>query len=235
MKYTTSTGKRLGGCRGLKNDKLKAIDFYLVTDAILTRKGIVHDIQQALEAGCSIIQYREKKKSTREMIGESEKIITLTVDKALFLVNDRVDVALATDADGVHIGQDDMPYVLARKLLGNAKIIGVTVHNADEALEAERMGADYVGLSPIFATSTKLDAGKACGVSMIREVRKRIHIPIVVIGGITRENVAETIRAGADAAVAISAVVSSEDVYREVREFIEIIREAKRHQDQGLR
>ena len=227
MKYTTSTGKKLRGCRGLKNDKLKATDFYLVTDATLTRKGILHDIQQALEAGCSIIQYREKKKSTREIIGEAEKIKTLTGGKALFLVNDRVDVALATDADGVHIGQDDMPYQLARKLLGADKIIGVTVHNLLEAFDAEQMGADYVGLSPIFATTTKEDAGTACGVSMIREVREKIRIPIVVIGGITKENVAVTIKAGADAAASISAVVSSGNVYREVKDFIRIIREAR--------
>jgi thiamine-phosphate pyrophosphorylase len=232
MKYITSTPKKLRGCRGLKNNKLKAMDFYLVTDAGLSRKGIIHDIQRALDAGCSIIQYREKKKTTREMIGEAEKIKTLTLGKALFLVNDRVDVALASEADGVHIGQEDMPYTMARKLLGDGKIIGVTVHNVCEAMEAERIGADYVGLSPIFTTGTKKDAGTACGVSMICEIRGKIHIPIVAIGGITRENAAETILAGADSTAAISAVVSSENVYREVKEFIELIREAKRNREQ---
>jgi len=211
----------------LKKDKLQEMDYYLVTDSSLTRKGIFQDISQALDAGCSIVQYREKLKNTREMIEDAEKIKSIIDSRALFLVNDRIDIALAVDADGVHIGQDDMPYQFARKLLGANKIIGVTVHNSLEAFAAEQMGADYTGLSPIFSTTTKEDAGNACGVSMIREVREKIRIPIVVIGGITKENVAETIKAGADAAASISAVVSSGNVYGEVKDFIRIIRDAR--------
>jgi len=211
----------------LKKDKLKKMDFYLVTDSYLTKQGVLQDIRQALDAGCSVIQYREKRLNTREMIREAEEIKSIIKNEAVFLINDRIDVALAVDADGVHIGQDDMPYNLARKLLGDDKIIGVTVHNTVEALEAEKNGADYVGLSPIFATGTKKDAGRACGVSMISMVRKKIHIPIVVIGGISKENVKKTIETGADAAVAISAVVSSGNVYGEVKDFIRLIREAR--------
>ncbi len=206
---------------------LRSMDFYFVTDSGLSRRGTVHDVKQALEAGCAVIQYREKEKSTRMMVEEARRLREMCGGRVVFLVNDRIDVALAADADGVHIGQEDMPFEIARKLLGPNRIIGLTVHDIPEALEAERLGADYIGLSPIFHTSTKKDAGIARGVGLIAEVRQRIHMPIVVIGGITRENVAETIRAGADAAAAISAVVCAGDVESEVREFRKIIREAK--------
>ena len=211
----------------LKRGKLKIIDFYLVTDSGLSRKGARHDVEQAVKAGCGIIQYREKRKSTKKMVEEALELKILCKDRAIFLLNDRVDVALATGADGVHIGQDDMPFEMARNMLGGDKIIGLTVHDIEEAKIAEKKGADYIGLSPIFSTSTKNDAGKACGTSMITEVRKHVKLPIVSIGGISKENVREVIQAGSDAAVAISAVVCAEDVYREISEFIQIIQRAK--------
>jgi len=211
----------------LKRDKLRSMDFYLVTDSRLSRLGILSDVERALDAGCTVIQYREKEKCTRDMVSEAGRIRGLCAGRALFLVNDRVDVALAAGADGVHLGQDDMPFELARRILGPERIIGLTVHDESEAEGAGRAGADYVGLSPIFATSTKADAGRACGVAMIARVKALIRSPVVVIGGITKENVAGAIRAGADAAVAISVVVGAEDVAREVREFIGIIRKEK--------
>jgi thiamine-phosphate pyrophosphorylase len=210
-----------------RKDKLAAADFYLVTDSRLTKHGVASDVALAVGAGCAVVQYREKDAPTRRMVEEARIIHDICRNRALFLVNDRVDVALASDADGVHLGQDDMSYGDARRLLGPNAIIGLTVHDEREAEETSRLGADYVGLSPIFPTGTKADAGEACGVGMIERVRARIAIPIVVIGGITKANVAETILAGADAAVAISAVVTSDDTTREVREFREIIRRAK--------
>ena len=161
------------------------------------------------------------------MIEEALKIISMCKERAIFIVNDRIDVALAVDADGVHIGQDDMPYEITRKLFGEDKIIGLTVHNIEEAVHAEKIGADYIGLSPIFTTSTKKDAGKAHGTSMIEKVRKNVELPIIAIGGIDKRNVEEVIKAGANAAVAISAVVSSIDVYKEVCDFITLINKAK--------
>jgi len=212
----------------LKKDLLHQIDFYFVTDSGLSRNGTLNDVEQAIKAGCKIIQYREKIKSTGEMIKEALHIKSLCRDRAIFIVNDRVDVALAVDADGVHIGQDDMPFEIARVLLGKEKIIGLTVHNVEEAVYAENIGADNIGLSPIFTTSTKKDAGAACGISMIENVRKNVQLPIVAIGGITKDNVENVIKAGADAAVAISVVVSAADVYKEAVDFIAIINEAKR-------
>lgn len=211
----------------MKKDMLKEIDFYMVTDSGLSRKGTLSDVEQALNAGCRIIQYREKHKSTKVMIEEGKRLKKMCKDRAIFLVNDRVDVALAIDADGVHIGQDDMPFMIARKQLGERKIIGLTVHNVEETQFAGMIGADYVGLSPIFETGTKKDAGKACGLTMITEVRKKTKLPIVAIGGIAGGNVEDVIKAGADAAVAISAVVNSEDVYREIEMLIEIISNVK--------
>jgi len=206
---------------------LKEIDFYLVTDSGLSKKGTLSDVREAVEAGCKIVQYREKNKSTKEMVDEASEIKKICGDRAIFLVNDRIDVALAVDADGVHIGQDDMPIEIAKKLLSSEKIIGLTVHNVEEAIEAEKNGADYVGLGSIFNTSTKKDAGEGIGPASIREVKKAIKIPVVAIGGINKENCIPVVENGADSLVAISAVVCSDDVKRETRQFIELIREIK--------
>lgn len=210
-----------------KKTLLKVIDFYLVTDSGLSKKGTLSDVKEAVEAGCKIVQYREKNSSTKEMVTEAAEIKRICSDKAIFLVNDRIDVALAVDADGVHIGQEDMPIETARKLLGENKIIGLTVHNKEEAIEAEKKGADYIGLSPIFDTATKKDAGDGIGPGKIQEIKRSISIPIVVIGGINKENCESVVKNGADSLVAISAVVCSDDVKRETRSFIEIIRRKK--------
>lgn len=210
-----------------KHSLLKKIDFYLVTDSGLSKKGTLSDVKEAVEAGCKIVQYREKNLSTREMIREAAEIKRICSDKAIFLVNDRIDVALAVDADGVHIGQDDMPIETARRLLGECKIIGLTVHNADEAIEAEKKEADYVGLSPIFDTATKKDAGDGIGPDKIREIKNAINIPIVAIGGINKENCKSVIRNGADSLVAISAVVCSDDVKSETLYFIDLVQKIK--------
>ncbi|MDK2892639.1 thiamine phosphate synthase [Methanohalophilus sp.] len=202
---------------------LKNIDFYLVTDSGLSRKGTLSDVKSAVEAGCKIVQYREKAKSTKEMIEEAILIRKICGDNAIFLVNDRIDVALAVGADGVHIGQEDMPIDLARNILGENKIIGLTVHNTDEAIEAERKGADYVGFSPIFDTTTKKDAGMGVGPERIQAVKTAIDIPIVAIGGINKDNCISVIENGADSLVAISAVVCSDDVRKETEYFIETI------------
>lgn len=210
-----------------KSSLLKEIDFYLVTDSGLSKKGTLSDVKDSVESGCKIVQYREKNKSTKDMIDEASEIKRICSGRAIFLVNDRVDVALAVDADGVHIGQDDMPIETARKILGADKIIGLTVHSVDEAVEAEKSCADYVGLGSIFDTSTKKDAGQGIGPARIREVMNAIKVPVVAIGGINKENCRSVIENGADSLVAISAVVCSDDVKKETREFIDIIREMK--------
>lgn len=212
-----------------KRTLMELIDFYLVTDSGLSRKGTFSDVKEAVDAGCRIVQYREKNKCTKKMVLEASKIKEICGNKAIFLVNDRVDVALAVDADGVHVGQEDMPIDIVRKLLGPDKIIGLTVHNTKQALEAEIQGADYVGLSPIFNTSTKRDAGDGIGPESIRAVKEAINVPVVAIGGINLNNCESVIMGGADSLVAISAVLCSDDVKKEIKKVRDIINTAKKN------
>ncbi len=142
----------------------------------------------------------------------------------LFLINDRVDIALSSGADGVHLGQADMPCRAARSLLGPDKIIGITVHNLAEAQEAQNLGADYLGISPIFKTATKPDAGKPAGIALIEEIRRQVDIPLIAIGGIDHSNAPEVVRAGADGLCAISCVVTKENVAQEIKKFQELFR-----------
>ncbi len=194
--------------------------YYFITDAALSRAGNLSDVRSAVLAGTEIVQYRNKSSETRPMFEEALAIKKLLAGtRTKLIINDRIDIALAVDADGVHIGQDDMPYDTARRLLGPGKIIGVTVHDFRESIEAERAGADYLGISPIFATDTKADAGKPCGTAVIREIKERCTAPIVAIGGIGLNNVDEVIHAGAGMVCAISAVVAAGDVKNAILNF----------------
>jgi len=192
--------------------------FYFITDTSLSRKGNISDVKNALAAGAEVVQYRNKTASTKEMYEEALKLRRICKD-ATFLINDRVDIALAVNADGVHLGGKDLPYEIARRLLGKKKTIGLTVHNVRGALLAQKLGVDYLGVSPIFFTGTKQDAGKPIGLEMLKKIKKNISLPIVAIGGINLSNTPEVILAGADAVSAISAVVSKADVKREILKF----------------
>jgi len=202
---------------------LQNIDFYFITDSMLTKKTVIYDVRAALKAGVKIIQYREKNKSTKKMFEEASQIKKLCAGKALFLINDRIDIALAVNADGVHLGQDDMPYPIARLLLGKNKIIGITAHNVTEAVIAESSEADYLGASPIFGTKTKTDAGRQAGLQLIRGIKKNVKIPVIAIGGINSDNIVSVMEAGADSAAAISAVIAKNNVQAECRKFVKII------------
>lgn len=208
-------------------NKLDDIDFYFVTDSELSKNKIFSDVESALKAGCKIVQYREKNKSTKDMIYEGKQLKQLCNGKAIFLINDRVDISLAVEADGVHIGQEDIPYQTARMLLGKDKIIGLTAHNLEEAIEAEKLGVNYIGLAPIFKTGTKEDVREPIGTRMIEIVRKKVSLPIIAVGGINKNNVKEVIESGADSVVSIYAVLNSNNIYHELTEFIDIIKECK--------
>jgi thiamine-phosphate pyrophosphorylase len=192
--------------------------YYFITDSGLSRSGNVLDVRKAESCGVRIVQYRNKHANTKEMCEEAVRLREIC-SNALFLINDRIDVVLAADADGVHLGQSDMPYIAARRILGPDKIIGITVHNLSEALEAQRLGANYLGVSPIFPTATKPDAGKPAGIVLIEKIRALVDIPLIAIGGINLANAPEVIKAGADGLCAISAVVTKEDVGQEIRKF----------------
>jgi thiamine-phosphate pyrophosphorylase len=195
--------------------------YYFITDTGLSRQGSVSDVRNALAAGVRIVQYRAKAAGTRVMLAEALELKRLC-QGAIFLINDRVDVALAVDAGGVHLGQEDMPYETARRFLGPDKIIGITVSSLAEALTAARQGADYLGVSPVFFTTTKPDAGAPTGLPLLREIRAAVDLPLAAIGGITLTNAPEVIAAGADMICAISQVVTHPDVCVAVQKFQEI-------------
>ncbi len=192
--------------------------FYFITDAQLTRAGIFNDVKAALAAGVEVVQYRNKSLSTKEMFKEA-LILRKLCRKITFLINDRVDLAQALGADGVHLGQDDLPYRQARELLGKNKIIGLTVHSLSQAQDAEKIGVDYLGVSPIFGTKTKSDAGKPVGCVLIKKIKEQIALPIIAIGGINLLNAREVISAGADGLTVISALVTKTNVKKEIEKY----------------
>ncbi len=203
---------------------------YLITDAELGR-GRSHRqiVAAAIYGGVTVVQYREKNASTRRMVEEALELRQLCCSYNVpFIVNDRLDVALAVDADGVHVGQDDMPAALARKLIGPGKILGVSVENVTQARAALADGADYVGASPIFATPTKPDAPAPMGVEGLQELARVCTVPIVAIGGLNASNAAGILRAGAAGLAVVSAIVSADDVERAARELKQIIGVATR-------
>jgi len=192
--------------------------FYFITDSSLSRVGNYGDVKSALKADVKVIQYRNKSPDTK-LIFKEALLLRRLCKHAIFLVNDRIDITLAVNADGVHLGEKDLPYAVARKLLGKNKIIGLTVHNLKEARYAEKLGADYLGVSPIFSTRTKRDAGSPCGTALIKEIKRHLSIPIVAVGGINLSNAERVIHAGADCLSAISAVVTKADVKKEIEKF----------------
>ena len=211
---------------------MKTIDYslYVITDSKLSR-GRPHRevIEAAIRGGATIVQYREKSASTRQMIDEALELRDLCRARGVpFIVNDRVDIALAVDADGVHVGQDDMPAALARKLIGRDKIVGVSAENVEEARAAIADGADYLGVGAIFATATKSDAGEPIGIAGLMKIARISTVPIVGIAGINAANAASVIRAGAAGVAVVSAIVSVDDVERAARELRKAIHEARR-------
>lgn len=173
----------------------------------------------ALDGGATVIQLRDKKATTRALVEEGLALRALTRKRgALLIVNDRIDVALAIEADGAHVGQDDdMPVALARKLLGPDRILGVSAGNLQEAQIAVDSGADYLGVGPIYATHTKADAGEPIGLSLLTELASRYSTPLIAIGSIKADNSAAVLQAGAQGIAAIRAVVSAEDIVAATR------------------
>lgn len=179
-------------------------------------------VRAMLAGGIRVIQYREKKKDARQMYEECLAIRHMTKEAgALFLVNDHIDLAIAVDADGVHIGQNDLPPAVVRKLIGEDKVLGLSTHNPIEAQAAEALGCvDYIGVGPIFTTTTKADAQKAIGYDNLIAVRQAVSLPIVAIGGIKEAAVAETIAKGASMVAIISDLVGADDISEKARRLI---------------
>jgi thiamine-phosphate pyrophosphorylase len=205
------------------------MELYFITDSSF---GFTHEelARMALEAGVRAIQFREKRMSTREMYEIAKRIRKLTDDySALFIVNDRLDVALAANADGVHVGQDDMPAEAVKDV--SELILGVSVSNAVEAIEAERAGADYLGAGPVFQTSTKEDAGEAIGISGLKEIVGKTRLPVVAIGGINHSNALAVLESGCAGIAVISAIAAAPDPKKSAECLLEIVRNSRRGKD----
>jgi thiamine-phosphate diphosphorylase len=189
---------------------------------------------QALAAGVTFFQYRNKVGSRRQ-IYETSQLLAWTAARAgaVFIVNDHADIAAAVDADGVHLGQDDLPVRYARRLLGDKKIIGVSTHSIDQALAAEAAGADYVGFGPLFKTATK-DAGAAQGIENLAVIKKTVSVPVIAIGGINQENIGEVMRTRADGAAVISAVFASVNIKSSAEEMIRLMSKFKIQESGGV-
>ncbi len=186
-------------------------------------------VEAAIRGGVTVVQYREKAASTRRMIAEARELRQLCRAAGVpFIVNDRIDVALAVDADGVHVGQDDMPAPLARRLIGKGRILGVSAGNVDEARRAEEEGADYIGASPVFATPTKPDAPAPMGVEGLRKLAGAVSIPVVAIGGMNAQNARAVMLAGAAGLAVVSAIVGAQDVEATARAIADAVKEAAR-------
>jgi len=187
--------------------------FHVLTDTCLqTRFSHLKLAELAIAGGADTIQFREKGQETREMIRVAEEMRALCKRAGVtFIVNDRVDVAIACHADGVHLGQNDFPIPLARKLLGEEAIIGGSAGNMEEARKCLSEGADYIGFGPVYFTTSKEDAGPAGGIELLRRAAAEISLPIVAIGGITWENMQPVIQAGVHGIAVISAVCCQED------------------------
>jgi thiamine-phosphate pyrophosphorylase len=206
------------------------LDLYVITDETLAG-GLSHSeiARGAIDGGATAIQLRDKILPYRDFIRMGAEIRTMTRKSGvLFIVNDRLDVALACGADGVHLGQGDLRCDVARQLAPPGFIIGVSVGSEEEALDAEENGADYIALSPVFATGSKHDAGPGHGLDILKEIRTAVHIPVIAIGGIDPGNAGTVIDAGADGIAVISAVVSQPDITAAARFLKEIVSSRKR-------
>ena len=201
---------------------------YLVTDRDLCGGRSLEDVVlQSVKGGVSCVQLREKDISTRLFVSEAQRIKKLLEPYQIpLIINDRIDVALACGAGGVHIGQEDMPYSIARQLMGRKAIIGLSVETWEDVEESQRLDVDYIGVSPVFATPTKTDTKGAWGLEGLAKIKKFSRHPVVAIGGLNESNVRETVLAGADCVAVVSALCAASDPEAAARKLNNIIEEA---------
>jgi len=196
-----------------------------ITDRTYSTISLSDMVRRVLEAGVTFVQYREKRKTRREIYEEAVGLRELTrLFNAVFIVNDHADIALAVDADGVHLGQDDLPLKEARKIMGS-RIVGISTHSLEQAREAEAGGADYIGFGPIFHTTTK-DAGIPKGVDILKTIKQNVSIPAVAIGGIGIDTAVDVMQAGADC-VAVATAICRGDITANTRKLMQILQTIK--------
>ena len=206
-----------------------AYDLYVITDRRIAR-GLPHAeiARLVIAGGADVVQLRDKGLPCRDLFAAACEIRELTREAGvLFIVNDRIDIAIASGADGVHLGQDDLPLRDARRIAPPGFIIGISVGCVADAIAAESSGAGYVAASPIFPTTSKEDAGQGHGIEVLREICSAVSLPVIAIGGISPQNVPQVIAAGAEGVAVISSVVGQQDIAGAARQMKAIVRNAK--------
>ena len=200
--------------------RLPNFSLYVISDDNFSRgKDLLEVLSEAIRGGAGCIQLRGKNLSARELYALAVKVRALTANKDItFIINDRLDVALAVQADGVHLGQSDLPAAAARLIMPPGMLLGVTVRNEQQAVKAQADGASYLGAGAVFLTNTKTDTGKPMGLANLAKICRSVRIPVVGIGGINAANAGSVITAGADGVAVISSVISAADVAGAARE-----------------
>ena len=205
------------------------LELYLVTDRDLSKgRSLDWVVEKAVKGGATMLQLREKDMETKDFINEAKKIQKILKPYNIpLIINDRVDIAMAIEADGVHLGQTDMPYPMARKILGNDAIIGLSVENIEQAQEANQFDLDYIAISPVFTTPTKEELTQELGISGVQKITKLSKHSSVGIGSIKPHNVETIIKAGANGVAVVSAICSAEDPEKAASELRTKVQKAK--------
>ncbi|MDI6743891.1 MAG: thiamine phosphate synthase [Thermodesulfovibrionales bacterium] len=218
----------------MKRDELIDFKLYLITDRKLVTRhlSLVTVVGKALKGGIKAVQLREKDLGTRELLDMAYKMRELTNKyEAKLFINDRIDIALSVEADGVHLGQNSIPAHAVRKVVHASRIthhasrflIGVSTHTIEEAREAEKSGADFITFGPIYSTPSKLKYGKPIGADIIRKAKAEISIPVFAIGGIKQDRIKEVMDAGADGVALISGILGAKDIKEKTKEFLKLL------------
>lgn len=195
---------------------------YLVTDRSVLKCGdLFGAVEEALQGGVSLVQLREKEVSSRDFYNIALRMKELlNAYNTPLIINDRLDIALAVNAAGLHIGQEDIPLEVARRIMGPQRIIGYSVSNVEQAISGEKQGVDYLGAGPVFLTASKSDAGEPIGVDGLRLIRESVKVPVVAIGGVGLDNLEQVWETGVSGVSVISAILGSQEIGTTARKFI---------------
>ena len=212
-----------------KKDFLHRIRLYVLISSNIAKKSVKETARLVIDGGADAVQLREKTISDSKFISLAREVRDITTKRgSLLIINDRVHVVRKVNADGIHLGQQDMSALEARNIIGDEKIIGVSTHSITQARQAQKDGADYIAIGPIYSTSTK-DHEPSVGIEIIHEISEAVSIPIIAIGAITLENLDEVLKAGASRIAVCSAIIGSKDIYSSTRQFKEKLGETKAH------
>lgn len=209
----------------MTSNELINFNLYLITDRKLftDHSSLFTAVEEALKSGLKAVQLREKDFGARDLLGMAYKMRELTKTyQARLFINDRVDIALAVEADGVHLGRESIPAHAVKKTFKDRLIIGVSTHSLDEAVDAEKGGADFVTLGPVYHTPSKMKYGEPIGIELLRSIKGKISIPVFAIGGIRIDKVGEVKDAGADGLALISAILTAENIRETTEKFLRL-------------